>query len=225
MRRLSVIISLSIIAVTAHAQAVFRGGDAALNTFLQKHIVYPEFSSKNCIGGTVLVGFKVHRDGSLKDIAVQSGMGIDLDDEAIRVVKMTRGQWSIAKPGVEVAQMVLPIRFSPDNSRCSGFSSITRQQAIQAYQNRQELENAVTNYYKNKYTGKADTTKEQQIIALKQQLGFDDELIDELLQKATTKQKQGDTDGACEDWQFIRNIGSNRADTFIAKYCGGSVNQ
>jgi len=220
MRRLTLFISLILIAVTAGGQAVFKGGEAALNTFLQKHIVYPEFSSRNCIGGTIYVSFKVQRDGSLREIAVQKGMGIDLDDEAMRVVKMTRGMWSIMSPGVTEARMVLPIRFSPDNNRCASVNKISRQRAIQAYQNRQELENAVTSYYKNKYAGKVDTTKEQEIIALKQQLGFDDELIDELLQKADAKQKQGDTDGACEDWNFIRNIGSNRADDFIAHYCG-----
>lgn len=216
MRRFLLFISLILIAVTARGQAIFKGGEAALNNFLQKHIVYPEFSSHNCIGGTIYISFKVQRDGSLKDITVQKGMGIDLDDEALRVIKMTRGLWSVTSPDINAAQMVLPVRFSPDNNRCAGVNNITRQQAIQAYQNRQELENAVTNYYKNKYAGKVDTTKEQEIIALKQQLGFDDELIDELLPKADAKQKQGDTGGACEDWNFIHNIGSNRADEFIA---------
>ncbi|PTQ99818.1 TonB family protein [Mucilaginibacter yixingensis] len=220
MRRFTLVISFLVIAIMASGQAIFKGGEGALNTFLQKHIVYPEFSSRNCIGGIIYISFKVQQDGSLKEIAVQKGMGIDLDDEALRVVKLTRGMWSISSPGITEARMVLPIRFSPDNNRCISVNNITRQQAVQAYQNRQELENAVTNYYKNKYAGKADTTKEQEIIALKQQLGFDDELIGELLQKADAKQKQGDTDGACEDWNFIRNIGSNRADDFIAHYCG-----
>ena len=79
----------------------------------------------------------------------------------------------------------------------------------------------MTNYYINKYKGKADLSKEQYILTLKKQLGFDDELISDLLKQANEKLKQGDKESACTDWNFIRNIGSDKADSFIAKYCGG----
>jgi hypothetical protein len=93
------------------------------------------------------------------------------------------------------------------------------QAAINNYKVQQELENAVTNYYINKYKGKADLSKESYIITLKKQLGFDDDLINDLLKQAKEKLKQGDKDSACTDWNFIHNIGSNKADSFIAKYC------
>lgn len=202
-----------------HAQATFKGGQAALNNFLTEHIVYPEFSSKNCIAATIRVGFTVGKDGHVTNVKVQQGLGIDLDDEAVRVVKMTSGKWTLSQ-GYQSAKLVLPIRFTPDYSRCTAANNaMSPDQAIAAYKARQELENAVTNYYENKYAGKADTTKEAYIEALKKQLGFDDELIDEILQRADHKLKQGDTEGACTDWKFIRNIGSDRADSFIGRYC------
>jgi TonB family protein len=206
------------LSLTGFAQAVFKGGDQALNTFLIKHIIYPEFARKNCIAATIQVGFRVGKDGQVSNVRVRKGLGIDLDDEAVRVVKMTAGKWTLTN-GVEAANLVLPIRFTPDYSRCTSTTKMSIDEAIAAYKARQELENAVTNYYENKYLGKADTSKEAYIINLKKQLGFNDDLIDDVLKQAADKLKQGDRDGACTDWKFIRNIGSNRADKFIAQYC------
>lgn len=218
MKRLVLYIVLSFSCCAVFAQPTFKGGEQALAAFLKDHIVYPEFSVKNCIGATIQVSFRVNRNGIVDQVKASHGLGIDLDDEAVRVVKMTRGHW-ILQPGIEAANLTIPIRFAPDMSRCATATQMSREQAITAYRNRQELENAVTNYYENKYAGKADTSKESYILALKKQLGFDDELIDDVLQQAADKLKQGDQDGACTDWKFIRNIGSDRADKFIAQYC------
>jgi len=218
MKRFIPVIILLFSCSIAFAQPTFKGGEPALANFLKEHIVYPEFSVKNCIGATIQVSFRVDKNGNVDQVKAEQGLGIDLDDEAVRVVKMTRGHW-VLKPGIEAVNFTIPIRFAPDMSRCAGITQMNREQAIVAYRNRQELENAVTNYYENKYAGKADTSKESYIIALKKQLGFDDELIDDVLQQAADKLKQGDQDGACTDWKFIRNIGSDRADKFIAQYC------
>ncbi|MES2278078.1 MAG: TonB family protein [Bacteroidota bacterium] len=201
-----------------YAQPVFKGGGQALENFLKEHIIYPEFSSKNCISASIKVSFRVDKTGKVTNVKTNNGLGIDLDDEAIRVVKMTSGKWTLPA-GIAAANYLLPIRFTPDYSHCSTATPMSIEQAITQYKARQELENAVTNYYENKYAGKADTTKQSYIDALKQQLGFDDELIDDVLKQASAKLKQGDTDGACTDWKFIRNIGSDKADGFIARYC------
>lgn len=202
----------------AQAQPVFKGGQQALNSFLKEHIVYPEFAQKNCIAATIQVSFKVDASGKVSDVKAYRGPGIDLDDEAARVVRMTSGKWTLPA-GQEMATLVLPIRFEPDYSHCGNTTKMDITEAITAYKARQELENVVTNYYENKYLGKADPSKQSYIDALKQQLEFDDELIDDVLKQANDKLKQGDAAGACTDWKFIRNIGSTRADKFIAKYC------
>jgi TonB family protein len=205
--------------LTGYAQQpVFKGGQNALNNFLTQHIVYPEFARKNCIEATIQVSFRVNKDGNISDVKAYRGLGIDLDDEAVRVVKMTTGKWTLPA-GVEAANLVLPIRFAPDYNRCTSATRMSVDEAIAAYKARQALEDAVTNYYENKYLGKVDTSKEAYIISLKKQLGFDDDLIDDVLKQAADKLKQGDRDGACTDWKFIRNIGSNKADKFIAQYC------
>ncbi|WP_419700184.1 energy transducer TonB [Mucilaginibacter sp. NFX135] len=207
-------------ALTAVAQPAFTGGQNALMDFLRTKIVYPEYSSRNCISGTIDVSFRLDHKGNVTSASVQRGLGIDLDDEALRVIKLTSGHWTIPTDYNENTNLVQPIRFDPDRTHCGVIDANNMQAAIDDYKNRQELENAVTNYYINKYKGKADTSKELTIIALKKQLGFGDELISDLLKQADQKLKQGDKEGACTDWTFIRNIGSDKADSFIKKYCG-----
>jgi TonB family protein len=207
-------------ATAAFAQPAFKGGEQAFALFLRNNIVYPEYSSKNCISGTIDVAFRINKSGRVVDATVQRGLGIDLDDEALRIIKLTSGKWTVPADYNENTRLIQPVRFSPDQTNCGTVPNLADMQAaINSYKIRQELENAVTNYYSNKYLGKADTTKEATIINLKKQLGFDDELITDVLKQADKKLKQGDKEGSCTDWTFIRNIGSNRADSFISKYC------
>jgi TonB family protein len=207
--------------VSAIAQPTFKGGASALNSFIASHIIYPEFSSQNCIEGNIQVSFSIDKNGNVANARVQQGPGIDLDDEALRVVKLTSGKWQIPANYNSDVSVVLPIRFKPDFAKCQRRTTamMTMDQAIVAYQRRQELENAVTNYYINKYAGKADPQKESEINGLKKELGIDEELWKDLLDQANEKLKQGDQEGACKDWKFIKNTGSDLADTFIAKYC------
>ncbi|WP_413670419.1 TonB family protein [Mucilaginibacter sp. Mucisp86] len=211
-----------IIITTGHSfaqQPAFKGGTQALNDFLKAKIIYPEYSRQNCISGIINVSFMIAKDGTVHDAKVQDGPGIDLDDEALRVIKLTSGQWTVPAGYNLKTNIVQPIRFDPDPARCGPANIRDMQSAIASYKAQQELENAVTNYYSNKYQGKADTTKEAIIINLKKQLGYDDDFINDVLSQASEKFKQGDKEGACRDWTFIRNIGSDKADNFIRKYC------
>lgn len=217
-RLIILFISLLASGLSARAQASFNGGQQALESFLKTHIVYPAFSSRNCIGATIKVSFRVDKNGRVSNVKTGNEIGIDLDDEAVRVVKLTSGKWTIPA-GREAVNYLLPISFTPDPAHCRAATPMSIAQAVAAYRARQELENAVTNYYENKNAGKADTTKQSYIDALKKQLEFDDELVDQLLEQAAAKLKQGDNEGACTDWKFIRNIGSPRADDFLARYC------
>lgn len=206
---------------TAWAQPTFKGGQAALDNFIAGKIIYPEFSSQNCIEATIQVSFLVSPAGQVSDARVQQGPGIDLDDEALRVVKLTSGKWVVPAGYQSGVRVVLPIRFRPDYIKCQKRTgaAMSMNEAIAAYQKRQELENAVTNYYVNKRAGKADTQKESTIQALKTELGIDEDLWKDLLEQASQKLKQGDREGACKDWKFIRDTGSDLADAYLAKYC------
>lgn len=219
MNRLLLFICVLTFAFKAGAQPQYKDGDRELSSFLSRNLIYPEYSKQNCISGTIQVSFNINQQGQLSNVKVYKGLGIDLDDEALRVVKLTSGNWTVP-PGFSTTEnVVLPVKFNPEGTRCQSYDEQSISQAIDAYRSRQALVNAVINYYSNKYLGKADTTKEKLIISLKTQLGFDDDYIADILEQANAKFKQGDRDGACEDWLFIRNIGSNRADGMLSKNC------
>jgi TonB family protein len=218
MRKMLIILMLTAVAFAGYAQQpTFKGGQQALDNFLSQKIVYPEYAKQNCISGTIKVGFVVDENGKVINPRVIQGFGIDLDDEALRVVKLTSGKWVIPI-NYQPLNIVLPIRFEADQTVC-GISNNDMNLAIANYKSQQSLEDVVTNYYKAKYLSKADTTHEAAIISLKKQLGYDDKFIDDVLEQAHEKLNQGDNEGACHDWTFIRNIGSNRADDLLAKYC------
>ena len=216
--RYTLFIVMLLAAFTSLAQPTFKGGEQELDNYLKEHIVYPEFARKNCITATIQVSFRVNKNGTVDQVQVDDGPGIDLDDEAIRVIKTTAGKWTLPN-GSESTKFSLSIRFAPDYSRCIAVTKMSMNQAITAYKARQSLEDAITNYYQNKYAGKADISKQNYIDDLKQQLGFDDDFITDVLQQAQDKMKQGDHEGACTDWKFILNIGSDKANAFLAKYC------
>ncbi|MGI4751067.1 MAG: TonB family protein [Janthinobacterium lividum] len=206
-------------AFVAEDQPQFKGGQGALNSFLSQNLIYPDYAKQNCISGTVQVSFNIDLNNKPVNVKVQKGFGIDLDDEAIRLVKMTAGKWILPADHDLSTTLILPVNFNLSNSGCSIRSRSDMEQAITAYKAREALVDAVTNYYKNKYLGKADASKEPEILALKKQLGLNDDYADEVIDQANTKLKQGDREGACEDWNFVRNIGSNKADAMLAKYC------
>lgn len=200
-------------------QPLFKGGQQALNSFLSQHLIYPDFSKQNCISGTIQVSFNINQNNKPVNVKVQKGFGIDLDDEAIRLVKLTAGKWILPLNHDINTTLILPVNFSLSQYNCGNKTRNELDQAINAYQSRQGLVDAVTNYYENKYLGKADVSKESKIQTLKKQLGLDEEYADEIVNQANQKLKQGDNEGACEDWKFVHNIGSNKADAMLAKYC------
>lgn len=90
----------------------FPGGVNAMFDFIQNNVKYPESAKKKGIEGRVFVQFVVEKDGSLSSFQVLRGVNDELNDEAIRVLKMMP-KW---KPGMKEGkpvrvQYVLPFKF------------------------------------------------------------------------------------------------------------------
>ena len=66
----------------------FPGGDAALINFLNANIVYPQQAAQDKVEGKVVVQFTVKKTGKIDDVKVLRSVRKDLDDEAVRVIKM-----------------------------------------------------------------------------------------------------------------------------------------
>ena len=90
----------------------FPGGDAALINFLNANIVYPQQAAQDKVEGKVIVQFMVKKSGKIDDIKVLRSVRKDLDNEAVRVVKMMP-DFIPAKQNGEVTDMLytIPVSF------------------------------------------------------------------------------------------------------------------
>lgn len=93
--------------------AEFMGGSEALEKFIKDKLSYPEEAKKAGAEGTVFVEFIVGNDGSVREIRVVRGVHTALDNEAIRVIRLTDGMWKPAEQrGKPVeSRFVVPVKF------------------------------------------------------------------------------------------------------------------
>ncbi|WP_353959435.1 TonB family protein [Mucilaginibacter aquaedulcis] len=91
----------------------FPGGLEAFGKFLGANVRYPADAREHGIQGRVIVTFVVERDGSLSGYEVRRGVNKQLDDEAVRVLKLSP-KWEPGVRGNEKVrtQYTVPINFS-----------------------------------------------------------------------------------------------------------------
>jgi len=199
------------------AQVQFKSGPSGFASFLKNNTIYPQFSKQNCIQGTVNVSFKLDQNGKVYSSKVTRGIISDLDNEALRLVRMSSGKWQVPAGYDTTISVVAPVNFKLSGYGCEGKSRADIKSTIIAFEAEEGLTNAVINFYKNK--AQAKPGQEAQILAIKSQLGIDDAYMDEVIEMALKKIKQGDKEGACEDFNLVKNLGSDKADDYLAKYC------
>ena len=56
--------------------------------FISEHLVYPEEAYKNHIEGKVVVQFYIEKTGKVGEVKVIRSVNVDLDREAVRVIKL-----------------------------------------------------------------------------------------------------------------------------------------
>ena len=200
-------------------QPVFKGGQRSLVTFIDNNLIYPEFSKENCLQGTIQVSFKLNKQGRIYDSGINKGFGIDLDMEALRVVRLTSGKWIMPANHDTLISLVLPVNFTLREFKCEERSKDEINAAINTYQARLGLNNAIFNFYDKKIQGSYNATEEAGILSLKFQLGYDEKFIDRLLKQGQRKLKQGDKEGACEDFITVRRLGSDKSKIMIKQNC------
>ncbi len=71
----------------------FKGGPEALRDFLNKYMVYPANAKSRKTEGTIMVIFTVELDGTIRDISTDGKGDSELSKEAIRVIKLSSGNW------------------------------------------------------------------------------------------------------------------------------------
>lgn len=203
----------------ANEDPTFKGGQKSLTSFIDNNLIYPEFAKENCLQGTIQVSFKLTKEGRIYDSGIHKGFGIDLDMEALRIVRLTSGKWIMPANHDTLISLVLPVNFALRDFKCEQKSRDEINAAINAYHARLGLNSAIFNFYDKKAQGIYDQADESRIIALKSQLGYDEKFIDRILKQAQRKLKQNDREGACEDAQMIRRLGSSKSADMIDQNC------
>lgn len=171
-----------------------------LGAFVNKNKVYPPYSLQNCIQGTVNITFKLNKKGEVYYSAIRDGIGTDLDDEALRLIRLSSGKWIVPDSHDTTVFLVAPMSFELSGYDCNNRSAADIRRAIANYKSNEGLTNAILNFYRNKAEGQGTEAEEQRITALKAELGYDDEYLQERVKDGFRKLKQKDKQGACEDF-------------------------
>ena len=197
----------------------FKGGQRGLNLFIARNMLYPEYAKQNCLQGTINVSFKLTKKGKIFESKIQKGFGVDLDIEALRIVRLTWGLWKVPAAFETTQSIIIPINFALKEYNCNERSADDIRDAITAYKAKQDLTKAVINFYDKRAAGSYSAEDEARIFDLKQQLGYDDRFFDRTIRQAQQKLRQGDKESACEDLNLVRKLGSDKADQILAEHC------
>lgn len=208
---------LIVISSSGNAQKpVLKGG---LSSFINSRMLYPTYSANNCIQGIVNVGFKLNAKGDVTFTTITKSIIGDLDKEAVRLIKLTDKKWEVPSSYDTTALIVVPVNFILTDQDCRMVSQTDISNAVANFYKEEQIEKTITSYYKAKENGNADLKDEGKIGMLKQTIGVDDDYLKERIEAGLKKVKQGDVLGACEDFKFVKYMGSSAADKNLAKYC------
>jgi len=91
---------------------IFPGGESELLAYVGKNLQYPVIAQENGIQGTVIVRFRVEKDGSVSNIQIVRSLDPACDKEAIRIVKSLPKFIPAKQNGVNVAVWYsFPVKF------------------------------------------------------------------------------------------------------------------
>ena len=157
--------------------------EGGLPAFLNENTIYPRYSLQNCIQGTVDIGFKLNKKGEVYSATISKGIGTDLDDEALRLIKLSSGKWNVPLNHDTLSLLLLPINFSLKGYECERKDKKAIALAISAYKVEAEAINVIVNFYRNMKKGVANAAEEPKIVKLREELGIDDDYLNRLLAK------------------------------------------
>ena len=201
---------------SAFAQPEIKGG---LEAYIRANLVYPSYSLQNCLEGRVTIAFKLSKAGEVYQSKVQSGIGTDLDDEALRLIRRSTGKWQVPQGFDTATVLIAPVNFKLEGAPCANRTKADRQRAIAAYQASKGLTSAILNFYKNKEAGNFKKEEEPRFLQLKEELGYDKAFMEKKIEEGMKKLKQRDHQGACEDFLFVKHMGFDLADQQLQQYC------
>ena len=77
------------------------GGSKSFREFIDENLRYPQAAVESNTEGTVVVGYDIHDDGSVRNAHVLKGIGHGCDEEAVRVINLLKFE-KVKNRGVRV---------------------------------------------------------------------------------------------------------------------------
>ena len=111
----------------------YEDGQEGLLQFLAKNINYPKVAKDNGVEGMVVVQYIIETDGRVSGAKVVKGIGAGCDEEALRVVNLTRWTPGMQNNKVVPVQFNLPIRFKLDDKKSTVLPTNTSPLKVQDF--------------------------------------------------------------------------------------------
>lgn len=178
----------------------FPGGTAQFEKFINQNIKYPVADAQNKVEGFVLVSFIVEKNGMLTTVKALRGPSPAINDEAVRVVKLSP-MW---KPGLEngkpvrvsyISQIAFHLKKTNQAS-----ASLTKKDAIYAMVAEPPH-----------FTGGPDKFRE----FLNKNLKFPDEMLNKKIEGTVVVQFIVEKDGALSEIKAIRGPGAGSSEEAV----------
>jgi TonB family protein len=96
-------------------QPDFVGED--FDKWVYKQLTFPDFAFKNNIEGTVVTRFIVEPNGELSNVGIKNSVGGGCDEEALRVIRMSKWKPGLINLKPVRTQIFYPITFQAGKSR------------------------------------------------------------------------------------------------------------
>jgi protein TonB len=93
-------------------EAIFNGGEAAMQKWMQENLQYPELSMERGDKGKVYLKFVVEKDGAITNVEIIQGVSRELDNEAKRLIRAMPTWKPGETKGLKVrSSFTMPIQF------------------------------------------------------------------------------------------------------------------
>lgn len=167
----------------------------AFSDYISENMGKKKVSTKS---GELLASFIVDRNGHADSLKILQGINPKYDKTYIDIFNSARKRWIPAQLNGKLVPVVMQQRmryFTIDEAMPSYFNG---NKANDAYNNK-DYELALQ-YYNLALENRPDEK-------------------DHLYRRGVCKQKLGNLEGACADWQKLKSLGGNEANAMIEKFC------
>jgi len=201
------LILLTLISINSYSQSknpynvdldmLLIGGKDKMENLILENCHYPNIAKENGTQGIVVIGFTLTKEAKIINIKTVNTIGDGCDEEAIRVFKLTEGNW---KPYIESGQTV-------DKYFEYEFKySLTDSKKVESIINR------VNKLYSSEKYSDA-------LMQLNEVIKRDPYNTSMLLIRGICKHKTGDKKGACDDWNRVKFLGDINAEKYLNENC------